>query len=340
MGGRADPNSTKAKFGEPSQSEWPTMRIGLLARATKTGLGHQCWEIWRHLNPAVTIVVDHAHPPESWYRDAPRIPWMPKQELPGAFVLLATCDVVLSVETFYDWTLPERLAAVDVPTVLIVNPELFDGHWTTVVWNPTSWMMRDEWADHSDWVHVPHPCPVDRYPGIKPLFDPFRVVHPTSVAMLDRNGSEIVRKAWRQGRWPHDNYGPLSQNRVDDYWERDGGYAASLIPRRYGGLCLPALEAFSAGTPVLMPAVSPNTDWPITSIPHADMGITRMKGGRIPLVNFDPYEVAETVSKFLTDRDRIEHQRTVVRVWAEAHSWEALLPLWRAELERTAGSLS
>lgn len=306
------------------------MRIGLLARACTTGLGHQTWEIWRHLNPAVTIVVDHLHPVKDWYGDAPIIRWKPFGDLPGAFELLATCDVVLSVETFYDWTLPERLQALGIPSILIVNPELFDGHWTTHVWNPTRWLMRD------GWTFVPHPCPIDRYPVMQPLITPARVIHPTSIAMLDRNGSQVARRAWRIGHWNQDTAGPLSPNQPSDYWDRDPGYAASFIPRRYGGLCLPAFEAFSAGTPVLMPAVAPNTDWPIVAIPHVENGLARMKGGTIPLVDFRTPQVVSAMKDFLRDRDRIEAQRHVVRTWAAANSWEALLPLWRAELERAA----
>lgn len=312
------------------------MRLGLIVRGSRTGLGHQSWEVFRHLQPSVTIVVEHGEPSQPWYGDAPIIRWEPRQALPGAFDLLATCDVALSFETFYDWSLPERLQAVGVPTVLVANPELWDGHLTTVVWNPTSWMMRDEWATHDDWRIVPQPCPVDRYPTVSPLFEPLRVVHPTSVAMLDRNGTQIARRAQRYGHWPLDNFGPLSTNQPDNYWERDPGFALSLIPRRYGGLCLPALEAFSAGTPVMMPAISPNTDWPIIPLSHGDIAIARMKGGRVPIVDFHHDKVSQAVSEFLADRDRVETQRLIVRQWAEEHSWEALLPLWRSELERAA----
>lgn len=313
------------------------MRVGLIVRAVKTGLGHQTWEIWRHLNPAVTIVVDHGGPLQPWYGDVPAIPWQPRAGLPLAFEKLATCDVVVSCETFYDWTLPERLQHRGIPTVLIANPELYDGHWTTAVWNPTDWMMADEWANRSDWRVVPHPCPVDRYPTLAPLYEPWRVLHPTSVAMLDRNGTQVARRAQRLGHWPMDNFGPLSTNQPENYWERDPGYAASLIPRRYGGLCLPALEAFSAGTPVFMPAISPNTAWPILPIPHINAGIARMKGGRVPIVDFRHDEIAILLQTWLRDFAQIDYQRQVVRHWAEQHSWEALLPLWREELERVAG---
>lgn len=301
-----------------------------MVRSCTTGLGHQSLEAWRHLNPAVTVVVDHLHPLKDWYGDAPVIKWHPHSDLPGAFELLSTCDVTISFESWYDWSLPERLAAVGVPTILVANPELYDGHWSLVVWNPTSWMNREGWRV------VPHPCPVDRYPVVAPLFDPLRIVHPTSVAMLDRNGDQVARRAWRLGRWNQDTVGPQSQNRPENYWDRDPGYAASFLPRRYGGLCLPALEAFSAGTPVLMPDVSPNSDWPISVIPHIQNGTVKMKGGPIPLIDFRTESVKRAVQDFLSDREAVEHQRIVVREWAEEHSWEALLPLWRQELERAA----
>jgi hypothetical protein len=305
------------------------VKVGLIVRAIKTGLGHQSWEIWRHLHPAVTIVVDHGGPPQPWYGDALIIPWQPRQPLPGAFELLATCDVVLSVETFYDWSLPERLAAVGVPTVLIANPELYDGHWTSHVWTHTSWLRRDGWR------LIPMPCPVDRYPTVQPLISPVRMVHPTSVAMADRNGSAVVRRASRLFSDPVDLIGPPA-GMIDDYWQRDPGYALSLIPRRYGGLCLPALEAMSAGTPVVMPDCSPNQDWPTIPVAAVSSGKLRTKGGSVPLHDVTPQNLARTVKPWLADPERLEAKRVEVRGWAEANSWEVLGPVWLAALEDAA----
>lgn len=312
------------------------MRVGLIARESKTGLGHQTLEIWRHLQPAVTIVVilggGREGPKAHWYGDVPRINWVPGAFLPGAYDALATCDVVLSAETFYDWTLPEALAADGVPTVLIANPELYDGHWTSHVWAPTTWHRRP------NWTYVPHPAPFDRYPTMAPLIEPLTVMHPSSTAMLDRNGTEPVRRARRLGHWNLTVAGPLG-TRFENYWDRDPGMAMSVIPRRYGGLCLPALEAMSAGVPILMPAVGANPGWPIIELPYIQAGTALMKGGRFELVDCKPDAISRVVSGLLADRDRLEYQRRFVRRWAEYHSWEALMPQWVKALEAAASAV-
>lgn len=45
---------------------------------------------------------------------------------------------------------------------------------------------------------------------------------------------------------------------TDDYVSMYKGYDALILPRRYGGLCLPMIEALISGLPVIMSDVSPN----------------------------------------------------------------------------------
>jgi len=45
---------------------------------------------------------------------------------------------------------------------------------------------------------------------------------------------------------------------TDDLTKMYEGYDAMIIPRRYGGLCLPMIEALISGLPVIMPDISPN----------------------------------------------------------------------------------
>jgi glycosyltransferase involved in cell wall biosynthesis len=52
----------------------------------------------------------------------------------------------------------------------------------------------------------------------------------------------------------------------DDQWRLYVGFDALIMPRRYGGLCLPCNEALTSGLPVIMPNTSPNdavlaADW-------------------------------------------------------------------------------
>jgi glycosyltransferase involved in cell wall biosynthesis len=161
------------------------------------------------------------------------------------------------------------------------------------------------------------------------------MVHPMSVAMADRNSTAVVRRATHLLSDPVDLVGPPGRM-VDDYWQRDPGYALSLIPRRYGGLCLPALEAMSAGTPVVMPDCSPNQDWPTIPVAAVSSGKLRMKGGSVPIHDVTPQNLARTVKPWLADPERLEAKRSEVRQWAEANSWEVLESIWQEALEDDA----
>ena len=44
----------------------------------------------------------------------------------------------------------------------------------------------------------------------------------------------------------------------DDQWRLYAGFNALIMPRRYGGLCLPMNEALTSGLPVIMSNTSPN----------------------------------------------------------------------------------
>lgn len=48
---------------------------------------------------------------------------------------------------------------------------------------------------------------------------------------------------------------------IEDYADIYASGDCLVLPRRYGGLCLPVNEALSAGMPVVMTDLSPNNDW-------------------------------------------------------------------------------
>jgi len=309
------------------------MRLGLIARADRTGLGHQTWEVYRHLRPAVTVVVDMTgHGPQrselnpSWYPDGSVIRWGKDGSLPGAFEALRRCDVVYTAESFYDPTLSIRLRSVGVPTVRHVNPELDDGATASATWFPTSWLVPE------GATVIPMPAPVDRYPEVIPVRQPWRAVHPSSIAIYDRNGRRAAQQALR-GRLSV--IGPPGAE-VSEYWGRDPGFACSVIPRRYGGLCLPALEALSAGVPVVMPDCPPNHEWPIIPVPAHRGPAQRMKAGMIQTYDVRPEDILRAVTGLVGEPERLEMERKRARDWAEAHSWEAMGPLWLAKLEAAA----
>lgn len=329
----------------------------MIVRADHTGLGNQTWEMWRRLQPDATLVVvptrgAGANLPQHLdrYPNAPVHHWDTRhQAISDRLVdVFADCDVVYSAETFYDQTMPERLADRGVATVLHANPELWKAEeHPTAVWLPTTWLVdhvRDRTPASIPVSVVPLPVPVDRTTVVPPDTSPKRIVHPTSTAMGDRNGGATVNKAlsiWmRPGRDVIvDPVGPATRwvrnvRQVQHWWERDPGAWLSVIPRRYGGLCLPALEAMAAGVPVVMPDISPQaSDWPpVIGVSAHRSAQQLMKGGLVSMYAVNPGELRGTIQRYLGPDARSEVSARTLE-WAHENGPSVVMPAWWSALE-------
>jgi glycosyltransferase involved in cell wall biosynthesis len=94
-------------------------------------------------------------------------------------------------------------------------------------------------------------------------------------AARDRNGTEVllaalshsqadfemmIRSQKPLGYESHDHRVKFDFSDASDQAELYTGSDALILPRRYGGLCLPMNEALLSGLPVIMPDCSPNND--------------------------------------------------------------------------------
>ena len=344
-------------------------RVGLIARGDDRGLGVQTWEVARHLHPDRVLLVDVGsfargfvfHPER--FPGATIVPWsggnLDEQVVRG---WLDGLDVVYTAETFYDPRVPVWAADAGVATVCHVNPE-FD-RWAhepdlpapTVRWSATPWRL-DRQADGTR--VVPMPCPTDRWQPDPPSpRAPLRVLHVAGKqAARDRNGTNVVLEA---ARWARTDWrvtvttqqrnlrrgGPTPRGRVTvrrggvgDYWRLYEGHDLLVMPRRYGGLCLPVIEAAGAGLGIVMTDVAPNREaFPLAAaIPTRPGGGTlRAPGGLIDVANPDARELAAILDRFAGDPQAVVDARDAARQWAVDHSWDVLAPLWRDELAAAA----
>ncbi len=269
----------------------PDLRFGLIVRCDDTGIGNQTWEIWRHLHPQVTVAVDFSRLPDHLpqhrdryiaHRASPELVWTTWKGVgfpfdnPRAVKVLKTCDVVFSIETFYDLRLPDEIKA----GVLYVNPELFRGYGAPTYWAPTSWLL-DELPEGIR--VVPFPVATDR---------PWRMgegfLHVAGRnASYDRNGTrpaaDAVRQLGHMLQMVHQVDMPSIQGArqlgaVANYWDLYTHGDTLVMPRRYGGLCLPVQEALAAGLAVvglLTISFHPPTFGHFTSSPRASVWIER-----------------------------------------------------------------
>lgn len=97
-----------------------------------------------------------------------------------------------------------------------------------------------------------------------------------------------------------------------------------VLPRRYGGLCIPMLEALSAGIPVIMPNVSPNEDllpdkW-LVRANSLNQFVTR---ARVEVFDCEANDIMDRVLNVSTD---IVASNLLARNISRKLSWESMKP--------------
>lgn len=99
-----------------------------------------------------------------------------------------------------------------------------------------------------------------------------------------------------------------------------------VLPRRYGGLCLPMWEALSSGMPVIMTNTSPNNE----ILPHEWLCECSDKGSFIAKTEVTLYEanhesLVKTISRVA---DNIKEYNKIARDLADSMSWEVQAPIY------------
>lgn len=328
----------------------------MIVRADNGGLGNQTWEAWRHLQPEATMVVDLAGHGRSdadvdRYDHGRRILTSGPPNRRQAQELCDGIDTVFTCETFYREDFPDLAVARGTNVVAQVNPELY---WPqdfagARVWLPTTWERH----------RVPHerimPVPValDRFDQV-PRTAARVFYHPAAPAMRDRNGTEIVRDAIPYIRAPVvlvirgvevrgtpqlravSKYVQLLElPYIDDgYWQAYPNAAdVLLLPRRYGGLCLPMQEAAARGMPVITTALPPQIDYPHAwFIPAERAEQVPMRGGTFDVWRADPKLLGDTITELAQQPDIVADLSVKAIEWARSLSWSQWVDEYRDAL--------
>jgi glycosyltransferase involved in cell wall biosynthesis len=336
-------------------------RLGLLAYATDTGLGAQTRALHRHLAPAKTMLIDEAkgvplH--REWYPGA--VPVGPRPTDDDIDRFLDQLDVVFVCETPVNYGLFERARERGVRTVLQPNyewlgylpardeerrrplPDLFAA--------PSPWHLRDLPAHvAARTLHLPVPIDLDELPR-RTITAARHFFHVAGLPTYgDRNGTLDFIAAARvaaAGAPELDLVFTVSCQQPTPEIEaalREGGVElvghverhadlyrdgdVLVLPRRYGGLCLPAQEAVGCGIPVLMPDIEPNNAWlPEPWLVPAVPGGAPLKLGRaeIETHRVDVEALAELIVAMARRDELVRRMHAEALVIAQAMSWEAL----------------
>lgn len=335
-------------------------RLGIICRADEGGLGAQTWEYARHLEPDAVMVM---------LMDDPRgmqeplryegTPGYHSVTFPAArstdhlewAAFVASVDVILTAETCYLPELPGMCERAGVRLVVHANPELWDwrSHPPTAVepWAPTDWLLA-RLPENTPVVSVP----VDRERCQWRYVDTVRtLLHVSSPAMLDRNGTLMLMDALQYTRTSFTLLvaGPSAPSepivgkgrairpiaRTDDYWRIYDDADALVLPRRYGGLCLPMQEAAACGLPIITGAVPPQKPWlaPGLGLHETLQTRARMKGGIVNVWQYRPEEIAQKIDA-LVEGETLEAGRNASEEWAGPLDWDAWAPRYQKLLGR------
>lgn len=270
------------------------MKLGIIARADRTGLGNQTRSLVRMLNPEKVLVIDSTpfngnEQDFTFFKDKNAAVVMGFPSDAQLIEFMSGLDAILSCETFYNNNLTTLAKNAGVKTILQPNWEFFD--WNLPHYNyplpdalfvPSPWHLQDfNKFDTKVW-YLPPPVFVQDFRRIedkrlRSLTKPRFLHNAGKVAHMDRNGTqalldaishvkgdfELVIKVQHSNGHEFNSSDPrVTFDYSDTKRESDiyVGFNAMILPRRYAGLCLPMLEALASGLPVIMTDISPNKE--------------------------------------------------------------------------------
>jgi glycosyltransferase involved in cell wall biosynthesis len=339
------------------------MRIGLIARADDRGLSHLTWEFARNIRPDKILIVDMGDERFPTYHDRYDaladlvVVWSYQHgdRSPDAHRWLEGLDVVFTAETFYG--LDNVIENYGVKTVKYVMPEFYraDDPKPTATWLPTWWLADDVPFD----LIMEWPCPADRWfnseTPLRRQNETLRVVMPAgNRALHDRNGSKIFLQALRHVKqpveatvWTQDrtfsaatklpiNVSYQLRRHATNYWDIAAGAHLVVIPRRYGGLSLPAIEALGAGAALAMTDCDPNRMWPIEPIGCKPGFAAVCPFGEVQMWDAEPRDLAHLIDYLAADPALTRARQEEAREWAHRHSWQRQRDRWITALEEVS----
>jgi glycosyltransferase involved in cell wall biosynthesis len=262
---------------------------------------------------------------------------------------LKDLDVVFTAETAYNNQLYPLARQAGVKVVVQPNYEFFDRNATPDLWAvPSMW----HWDDIPEpKVLLPVPIATDRFPQRPTRGRATRFVHIGGwPAIHDRNGTtdllealqfvqspitvaikgqdaHALGKLMRGYRVPSNVELIFDARDVPDYWDNYSDGDVLVMPRRFGGLCLPTNEALGAGMPVIMPDISPNNTWlPAEWLVSATCEAQFKARTLIDIHTVDHRALAAKIDQFATDATFYAHAEATARDMAKRMSWESLRP--------------
>lgn len=266
------------------------MRIGLIARSDRTGLGNQTRNLARMLRPDEVLLIDsfifngnEQHREMYAQYNTITVSGFPTD----AFIenWLKGVDVVITCEIFYNQNFVDIAKRMGVKTINQYNWEFADylrqpeltlpdkllspSYWKLPearrLWGNVEYLPTPVFVDDFEWVreknmnrsrrkrflHIAGRPAVNDRNGTQDLLEAMRYSREDFELVIKAQTGTIVNK-YNDPRITIDTSSP--ENEAELYYDFD----AMILPRRYGGQCLPMTEALCSGLPVIMTDIEPN----------------------------------------------------------------------------------
>lgn len=305
--------------------------LGIIARMDLgSGLQSQSLNLCKMLKPDKVLLID-----SSPFNEAKQVPelyegfntdkaWgFPQMDVYRTW--LQGLTHILTAETFYNDNVINYCLRNNIKTYVQPNYEFMDAMVQprtapTMYLMPSYWKLEEVRAQYPETVYLPPPLfPNDFKKARDANFKRSgkRFLHIVGkYASKDRNGTKsliealkyttedfelVIRTQSELDFWTDDPRVKLEIKNVEETQELYTDFDAMILPRRYGGLCLPMNEALMSGLPVIMTDISPNNqvlpkEWLVKADVH-DKLLTRMV---LDVYNADAHQLAMKIDQFCT----------------------------------------
>lgn len=353
-------------------------KLGLWgARADKTGLGYQTREFYRNMKPDKTQVIDISDLNHTLGKKTPQFEWYKNEPVIHGFPNSRDCidfcegiDVAFLAESPYIYDFYYRAREAKVKTAVQYNFEFFDFFKfpeypkPDMLIAPSMWRYDEinQFAKEHGIEHIYLHCPVNPEPlkeAMHPRIKARTFIHIAGhPAAFDRNGTESFLDATKLMKKTGCRFIVYTQNKEmkdeirHNYKDVEVRYAVPrqvdlykdgdvlVLPRRYGGNCLPMNEAVTCSMPVIMPNIDPNNKFlPSQWLVDAEKIGQFEPRTVVDIFGCNPQALAFKMYWFasLSAEDMIE-QSKLANELGKSISWEVMKPKYQEAFERLANA--
>ncbi len=333
------------------------MKVGTICYATSRGLGHLAKGFYDHGLITDVCTVQHPSVPTNWewYPNTPVIDLrkVGRDGLTNAF-LRQFCegeDAMLFFETPFDWSLMDHCRGLGVRTYLVTMYECTPAHHSKPYKYLCPSRLDLEYFPGGQLVQLPV-----EYPWRQRVVAEHFVHNGGYLGLRGREGTTILIDAMQYVKSPirltirvQENVSSAYQlmmakdKRIEyvpqcvSYEQLYGEGDVAVMPQKFNGCSLPLMEAYASGMLVMTTNRFPANTWlpnePMIPVAGYNRGV--QVGG--PYMKFDeaiiePRTIAETIDAWYGRN--IEAHSLLGKYWAEANSWDKLVPTWKELLSR------